>query len=664
MVQNLLDLLTTPDLSPHGFCLLWRPGLIWLHGVSDVVIGLSYFAIPLALAHVVKRRQDFAFGWIFWMFAGFILACGTTHLMEVLTLWVPAYGVQGLIKGATATVSLLTAVTLWPLVLRVATFPTPAELRRVSDQLAIHQGERNQALARLRRTEEAFRLLIRGVTDYAIYMIDPSGLVSSWNAGAERLKGYREQEILGRHFSLFYPQDERDAGVPVRALETVARDGRHEAEGWRVRKDGSRFWAHIIIDPLRDEAGRLLGYAKITRDVTEQREASQALEQARAVLAQAQKMESIGQLAGGIAHDFNNLLTAILGGTSLLRRSLGQQVGRDASQLLAGIERAGERAAKLTSQLLAFSRKQTLTPQVADLNKLVPNTSELLRRTLRENVEIETVLASGLWRVHVDKNQLENALLNLAVNARDAMPDGGRLTLETGNVYLDQDYAAAQAEVRPGQYVMLAVSDTGIGMSDEVMRRAFDPFFTTKSEGLGTGLGLSQVFGFVKQSGGHIKLYSELGQGTTVKIYLPRYIEDCEREVIPELPYAEIPRGTETVLVVEDDEGVREYVVNALGHFGYRVLSAANGRDALELLAGHADIALLLTDVGLPGMNGRQLAEQARQRFPGLKVVFMTAYARNAISHHGRLDPGIELLAKPFTVEVLARKLREVLDRR
>ena len=490
--------------------------------------------------------------------------------------------------------------------------PATAAFSAVSEQAAIREAERNHALEKLHQTRETFRLLVNGVTDYAIFMLDPNGCVTTWHTGAQRLKGYSEDEILHRHFSVFYTPEDRDAGLPARVLETAKREGRYAGEGWRVRKDGSRFWANVVVQPLYDNTGQLVGYAKVNRDVTERRQAEQVLEQTRAALAHAQKMDTIGQLAGGVAHDFNNLLTAILGGVSLLERRIGRQISDEASQIVSAIQDAARRAASLTHQLLAFSRKQTLAPQVADANKLIAETSELLRRTLGERVEIETVLAGGLWRTFVDVNQLQNAILNLAVNARDAMPDGGKLTLETGNIFLDEDYAAANPEVQPGQYVMVAVSDTGTGMSEEVMEKAFDPFFTTKPEGKGTGLGLSQVFGFVKQSGGHIKLYSEIGAGTTVKIYLPRHKEQAEREPVPDLPYAEAPHGSETVLVVEDHPSVRDYVVNALRHLGYRGLEAEDGKRALEVLADHPETALLLTDIGLPGMNGRQLAFAAR----------------------------------------------------
>jgi PAS domain S-box-containing protein len=649
LLSRILD---TTGLPPHGFCLLWQPGLIWLHVVSDAVIGISYYAIPLALGYFVSRRRDIADSWIFWLFASFILAC---------TLWHPDYGVQGLIKAITAAVSLLTAIMLWPLVVRALALPTPTQFRLISNELAIQRGERDSALRRLEETEERFRLLVNGVTDHAIYMLDPTGRVSTWNTSAERMEGYREQEILGRHFSIFYTQQDRDAGLPARSLETAARDGRFEAEGLHIRKDGSHFWANAIINPLRDETGWLIGYAKVVRDITERRQSEEALRESQSAVAQLQKMDTIGQLAGGIAHDFNNLLTIVLGGASLLERDAELLESGDAREIVTTIADAAQRASTLTQQLLAFSRKQTLAPLVTDANRLITQMSELLRRTLGETVAIETVLAGGLWKTNVDTNQLENAILNLAVNARDAMPDGGKLTLETGNVYLDDAYAAAHAEVKPGQYIMVAVSDTGIGMTEDVMRRAFEPFFTTKGEGRGTGLGLSQVFGFVKQSGGHVKIYSEVGHGTTVKIYLPWHPANGAVAVVPELSYAIIPRGSETLLVVEDHDGVRGYVTNALGHLGYRVLGAPDGRRALDLLAEHSNIDLLLTDVGLPGLNGRQLAEQARQRLPTLKIVFMTGYARNAISHRGLLDVGVHLLPKPFTVEQLARKLREVL---
>jgi PAS domain S-box-containing protein len=497
-------------------------------------------------------------------------------------------------------------------------------------------------------------------------MLDPHGVVTNWNAGAERIKGYRASEIVGQHFARFYTDADRAAGTPSRALETAAREGTFQAEGFRVRKDGSEFWANVVINPIRDEDGTLMGFAKITRDVTERRQAAQALERAQEQLAQAQKMEGIGQLTGGVAHDFNNLLTVIIGNLESLQRALQAPVP-DGDRLARSVEnamRGAQRAASLTQRLLAFSRRQPLDPKPVDAGRLVIGMSELLRRTLGEQVAIETVLAGGLWRVLADPNQLEIGILNLAVNARDAMPNGGKLTIETANAYLDEAYAAAQTEVVPGQYVVISISDTGSGMTKEVQAHAFEPFYTTKDIGHGTGLGLSQVYGFVKQSGGHVKLYSEAELGTTVKLYLPRLLSE-EAGVAAPATAAPVPRsaGAQTILVVEDDDDVRANTTGIVRELGYTVLEAPLAATALHLLERHPEIKLLFTDIGLPGgMNGRQLADAARKARPDLKVLFTTGYARNAIVHDGRLDLGVVLIPKPFTYAALAAKLADILD--
>lgn len=516
-----------------------------------------------------------------------------------------------------------------------------------------------QAIA---ESEQRFRLLVNGVRDYALYSLDPDGHVVTWNEGAERLKGYREDEIAGRHFSCFYSPEDVAAGVPDRLLRTAAVEGRADDEGWRLKKDGSRFWAEAVLTALRHPDGSLRGFSKITRDVSERRQQQEALEQSRAVLAQAQKMEAVGQLTGGVAHDFNNLLTVIQGSLELLEQG-GSRIGPDRlATLIGAARRAAERGASLTHHLLAFSRQQALSPENLDINRQVGGMSELLRRTLGEDIAIETVLAGGLWHSFIDPNQLENALLNLAVNARDAMPSGGKLTIETGNVYLDDDYAAAHEEVAAGQYVMLAVSDTGTGMTPETAARALDPFFTTKEVGKGTGLGLSQVYGFVKQSGGHLKIYSEFGRGTTVKIYLPRHLSAgaVSERAVERRPAVSSANG-EAVLLVEDDADVREFGASALTHLGYRVFEAPDADAALAILGENPEIALLVTDVGLPGRSGRELADEAQRRAPNLKIVYTTGYARNAIVHGGVLDAGVELVPKPFTAAALGRKLRQML---
>jgi PAS domain S-box-containing protein len=512
--------------------------------------------------------------------------------------------------------------------------------------------------AQLEESERRFRMLVEGVVDYAIFMLDPGGTIVNWNPGAQRIKGYAPDEIIGQHFSRFYTEDDRANGVPQKVLESARRAGKFEAEGWRVRKDGTQFWASVVINAIRDSQGEVVGFAKVTRDLTERRATQERL-------SQSQKMEGIGRLTGGVAHDFNNLLTIIIGNLEALDRQL-QEAQPDIGRLKRSTDyaiRGARRAASLTQRLLAFSRQQPLEPKSIDVGRLVTGMSDLLRRTLSEQVSVETVLAGGLWRAHVDPNQLEIAILNLAVNARDAMPNGGKLTIETANVHLDELYASGQAEVLAGQYVMLAVTDNGTGMTPEVTAKAFDPFFTTKDVGHGTGLGLSQVYGFVKQSRGHVKIYSEVGEGTTIKIYLPRF--HAYAEAADERPATPVVRGKnhETVLVVEDEEGVRTYSTETLRELGYHVLEAANARAAMQILESHPEIAVLFTDVGLPGgMNGRQLAEELRKRHPSLKVLFTTGYARNAIVHEGRLDPGVELLPKPFTQAALAEKLRDIID--
>jgi signal transduction histidine kinase len=378
---------------------------------------------------------------------------------------------------------------------------------------------------------------------------------------------------------------------------------------------------------------------------------------------QMQKMEAVGQLTGGIAHDFNNMLAVIISAIGLMRRRIAAG-SHDIERYLDGAAEAAERAATLTRRLLAFSRQQPLAPEQIDANKMVSDMSELLRRTLGETVQLETVLAGGLWRIHADPSQLENSIINLAVNARDAMPEDGKITIETANVHLDDRYAAEHA-VRAGQYVLVAVTDTGVGMSQEVVDKAFDPFFTTKGVGKGTGLGLSQVYGFVKQSDGHIKIYSEPGHGTIVKLYLPRHFPSAETAERGSAARSDTPAGArdgELILLVEDEERVRLLSADTLREIGYSVIAADSGRAAIQLLEENPGIVLLFTDIVMPEMSGRVLADTALKMRPGLKVLYTTGFTRNAVVHNGVLDPGVNFIAKPFTIEELAAKLRAVLD--
>ena len=403
------------------------------------------------------------------------------------------------------------------------------------------------------------------------------------------------------------------------------------------------------------------------RDLERQRRETEArlgeqLLQTQAALAQTQKMEALGQLTGGVAHDFNNVLHVITNAVSILQLRL-RDADAEIGPYLEMIKRNTERAASTTARLLAFARQQALDPKPTDLNKVVAGMAELLTHLIGENVAMETVLGSGLWSVTVDRNQLETAIVNLAVNARDAMPESGRLTIETSNTFLDEDYAQLHPEVSPGQYAMIAVSDSGVGMAREILTRAFDPFFTTKESGQGTGLGLSQVFGFVKQSGGHVKIYSELGHGSTVKMYFPRLM-GTHVEQDTEISAVAHEGSGESILLVEDNDDVRAFTAEVLRQLGYRVTTASNGKGALEALEQLGVFDLLFTDVGLPlGMSGRELAEETQRRWPHIRILYTTGYARNSIVHHGRLDPGVELLLKPFTQSSLAAKVRRVLDR-
>jgi PAS domain S-box-containing protein len=521
--------------------------------------------------------------------------------------------------------------------------------------------ERKASQEALKESERRFRMLVQSVTDYAIYMLSPEGVITNWNAGAERIKGYSGKEVIGTHFSRFYTEEDIAAGEPTRGLAIAAQKGKYEREGVRIRSDGSRLWVYVVIQPIRDDDGQLVGFAKVTRDITQQKKANELLEQTRAHLFQSQKMEAIGKLTGGVAHDFNNVLQIIGGNLQLLEQDVGGNP--DAKKRIDIAIEGVERGAKLSSQLLAFARRQPLQPVVVNLARLVRGMDDLLRRALGESIHIETVIAGGLWNTMVDPHQLENVILNTAINGRDAMNGNGKLTIELGNAMLDDHYVLSQHDVTPGQYVMLAITDTGTGMAPDVMERAFDPFFTTKREGEGTGLGLSMAYGFVKQSGGHIKIYSEIGHGTTIRIYLPRSF-DAE-VVFPSRPKGPVMGGSETILVVEDDLRVQSTVVDILSGLGYCVLTANDGQSALSVINSGIAIDLLFTDVVMPGpIRAPDLARQVKQYQPGIGILFTSGYTQNAIVHGGRLDPGVELLSKPYRREDLARKIRHILANR
>jgi PAS domain S-box-containing protein len=553
----------------------------------------------------------------------------------------------------------------WALAVLDAVYSRTGELLGFA-KITRDMTERELARQRLAESEERFRQLVESVTDYAIFQLDGNGIISTWNAGAARIKGYSAEEIIGKHFSIFYTEDDRNNGAPAKALAIAATEGRFETEAWRVRKDGSRFRAFVVIDPIKNEHGDVVGFAKVTRDVTERMQAQKQLEDAQQQLAASQKMEAVGQLTGGIAHDFNNLMMIILGNLESAQRhaKVGNQPNPNLVRSLQNAMRGAQRAAALTSRLLAFSRRQPLDPKPIELNKFLAGAAEFLQRSLGELIDIEVVSAPGLWQIEADPNHLESALVNLAINARDAMAGRGKITIEATNVFADEDYNRANPELAPGPYVLICVSDDGEGMPPDVLNRAFEPFFTTKEAGHGTGLGLSQVYGFIKQSGGHIKIYSEVGQGTTIKIYMPRFLrgvsgKEDELEAAPTTAAQQ-----ETILITEDDADLRVYLTEMLRGLGYRVRATSDPAAALAIIADLSQpIDLLLTDVVMPGMNGRELAYQAQKSRPDLKVLYMTGYSRNAVVHHGRLEEGVELLQKPVTQAQLATRIRDILDR-
>jgi len=503
-------------------------------------------------------------------------------------------------------------------------------------------SERRAAEEALRRSEERFRLLIQGVTDYAIYMLDPTGQVSSWNAGAQRFKGYTADEIIGEHFSRFYEPHDRAAGVPQRALETAAREGRFEAEGWRMRKDGTRFWANVVIDPIRDDGGELLGFTKITRDLTERKQSQEALEKSREQFFQSQKLEAIGHLTGGVAHDFNNILAAILGSLSLAQRRLAE--GADVTRFLDNAAQAAQRGATLTQRMLAFARKQELEIEPIDVVETVHEMAELLRRTIGPGLSLRSSFALGLPPVLADRAQLELALINLVVNARDALPGGGEVVV------------GAELPAEPGDFVCVSVTDHGEGMDQDTLARATEPFFTTKGVGKGTGLGLSMIQGMVEQCGGRLELHSEPGQGTRAEIWLPAATAAAApRKVEAAVELAPAPRLR--ILAVDDDPIILLNTATTLGDMGHAVLQADSGAEALALLGQH-DFDLLLTDFAMPGMTGGDLVENALRRDPKLKIIVLSGYAD--------LPAGQALevprLSKPFSDAELAAAIAAAMD--
>jgi PAS domain S-box-containing protein len=577
-------------------------------------------------------------------------ACRRVGVRSMIVVPLPHTGrVIGVLKVLSDQVQAFTAQHVHTLQLMTGLLAAALNNAQAFEIERLNTTENARALS---ATEERFSLLVRSVKDYAILMLDPQGRVISWNEGAERIKGYTANQIIGSHFSCFYTNDAVERGSPDEHLRQAAADGQCKDEGWRVRKDGSTFWADAHITALREQNGTLRGFAKVTKDMTERRKLEEQLRQS-------QKMEAIGQLAGGVAHDFNNLLTIISGYSDILLEQLPSDDPN--RELVQEVHKAGERAASLTRQLLAFSRKQILEPKVLNLNQIVSDTERMLRRLIGEDVNLVTTLAPALCTIRVDPGQMEQVILNLVVNARDAMPKGGHLTIETANADLTQEKLATNPEVKPGRYVLLSVRDTGCGITPEIQTRIFEPFFTTKEPGQGTGLGLATVFGIVKQSGGFIMVDTEPGRGTTFQVYLPGIEQVLAGESLPS-PKTTL-KGRETLLIAEDESAVLGIIRLALRSQGYTVLEASGGAQALRVAQAHSGpIHLLVTDVVMPELGGRELAERLSALRPGLKILYLSGYTDDAVVRHGVREAQTAFLQKPFTPGKLAAKIREVLD--
>lgn len=499
--------------------------------------------------------------------------------------------------------------------------------------------DRKMAEETLKQSEQQFRLLVQSVTDYAIYMLAPDGRVTNWNPGAQRIKGYRAEEVIGQHFSMFYTPEDRAAGEPQRALDTAVREGRFENKAWRVRKDGTQFIAHVVVDPIWGETGTLLGFAKITRDITEATQTQRALEKTREALFQAQKMQAIGQLSGGIAHDFNNLLTVILGNLEIVRKRVADDP--KLTRLVDNATQGAMRGVSLTQRMLAFARRQELKSEAVEIPVLVRGISGLLRSSLGPSVKLETHFPPQLMPVLADVNQLELAVLNIATNARDAMPHGGKIVVSASTEQVDD---STTLSLVPGQYVCLSITDTGEGMDADTLASAMDPFFTTKGIGKGTGLGLSMVHGLLEQLGGQFILNSQKGAGTTAELWIP--VATALSRVAPAVQQVELePVARLCVLVVDDDSLVLTSTGLLLEDLGHRVISATSGTQALELFKAEPGIDLVITDMAMPKMNGEQLAQAIRVMKPDIPIILATGYAERLEGFSADLPR----LPKPFT---------------
>ena len=691
MSSLLAGFFDTEGFMPHGYCLMWRPSIFWLNLVSDAVIATSYYSIPFILLYFVMRRRDLVFRWMFVMFGIFILGCGTTHVMGIWTLWNPDYAVDGLVKALTALVSIATAIMLWPLIPQALALPSPGQLAQANRELNREIGERRQAEAAVRQlndelerrvqartaefeaanerlreeveerrhaeerlgaSEQRYRQVIELIRE-ALWIHCDGRLVFANSAAAQMFGASSPEQLVGRPVMDIIDPRDRDRANERTKILVDARRQVPLTEMRLQRIDGRPLVTEIQAVPF-DHEGRPAVLA-VARDITMRKDIEEQLRQS-------QKMEAIGQLTGGLAHDFNNLMMVVIGNLDRLDGALvGNQPAREMAHSALS---AALRGSELTRKLLAFARKQSLQSTVVDLNDLVAGMTSLLDRTLGEKIQVAVKIGRELWPIETDPAQVESALANLAINARDAMPGGGKLTIETANTTLDAAYAAENPDAAAGDYVMLAVTDTGTGIAPEDLGRVFEPFFTTKGPGKGSGLGLSMVYGFMKQSGGHMKIYSEVGHGTVVRLYFPRTGVAATASAAAEAPAApETAAHGELILVVEDNADVRRTAVSQLRDLGYRTLEAASGKEALAQLNGTQDIALIFTDIVMPGgMTGWELGTAVKAARPDLPILYTSGFSESSVQDDRAHAASRHFLPKPYRKRDLAQKLQQLLS--
>ena len=653
------QLFNSQTLTPHGVCLLWRPSLLWLHVVSDGLIGLSYYSIPLALASLMLRRRDISFGWMFWMFAAFILACGTTHFMSIWTLWHADYGIEGLIKLVTAVLSVTTAAILWPLIPKMLSLPSPEALRLVNAALSHQVVQHEATVETLQQSEERFRHLYN-FTPVPLYSVDARSSIVDVSDYWLQLLGYRRDEVLGRPDTGFMP----DASAKLmreRIWPAFMKSGAVKEIALQfTRKNGDTLDVLFSSTATYDAQDMFDRSYSVLVDVTARRAAEAALaaeieegKRTREMLHQSQKMEAVGQLTGGVAHDFNNLLTAINGNLDLLAsRTASLPGGNDEriTRLIDSAERAVARGAGLTKQLLSFSRRQVLRPESFSLASRFEGLVNLLTSSLRSDIELTLALAADLWPVIADPSEFELAIINICVNARDAMPGGGRLIIRADNISLAADNAIEG--VQKGDFVHLSLTDSGSGIAADMLEKVFEPFFTTKEIGKGTGLGLSQVYGFARQSGGTATVESEPGRGTTVSLYFPRAAKAAKAGEAPRAApshAASSPQLSGTLLLIDDDDDVAGPVTALLEDIGFTVTRVSNPRQALELMERQR-FDYIFSDIVMPGaMSGLDLAREIRRVNPAQQIILATGHSQAAAA----AGQEFFILPKPYTREQL-----------